>query len=159
MQAVSCNLKLTLLFVSFLSCVAALSIISVLLKPQIYFTAFGVNCRKVNLVISVMVLACFTTVGLRQSCITLVKAFSHSSIHVERAFQGTEASSSLVCSWLKRLCIYDYTITMCTCRRTGIYLHTGSTKLKSLTVPSFLHTVYFMLKFLPKLEVAALHAL
>lgn len=93
MQAVSCNFKLKLLFVSFLGCVAAISIISVLLKPQIYFTAFGVNCRKVNLVISVMVLACFTTVGLRQSCITLVKAFSHSSVHVERAFQGTEASS------------------------------------------------------------------
>ena len=66
-----------------------------MLKHQIYLTPFGANCRKLNPVISVMVLARFTTVGLRQSCITLVKVLSHSSTHVERAFQGTETSSCI----------------------------------------------------------------
>lgn len=66
---------------------------------------------------------------------------------------------ALVCSWLKRQCICDYSITMCTDRRTSIYLHTSSTKLKPLVVPPALCTVYFILNFLPKLEASALRAL
>lgn len=66
---------------------------------------------------------------------------------------------ALVYSWLKRQCICDYSITMCTGRRTSIYLHTSSTKLKPLVVPPALCTVYFILNFLPKLEASALRAL
>lgn len=46
-----------------------------------------------------------------------------------------------------RLYIYDSTITTCICMGIGTYLHTGSNKLKSLTVPSSPHTIYFILKF------------
>lgn len=67
---------------------------------------------------------------------------------------------ALVYSWLKRQCIYDCTITMCTGRRTRTRLHTSSTKLKPLiVVPSALCTVYFILRLLPKREVSALCAL
>lgn len=70
MQAVSRNLKLKSLCVSFLVHAAALSLTSVLFQHQIYSAAFEVNHRKGNPVLSVGTLAHFTTAGLRQSCIT-----------------------------------------------------------------------------------------
>lgn len=102
MQEVSRNLKLKPLFVSFLVCVAALPLTSVLFQHRIYFTAFGVNCRKVNPVLSVGVLAHFTTVGLRQSCITWVKVLSSTTVaHTWKDhFRALKQAASL-CSWLR----------------------------------------------------------
>lgn len=145
MLCASCNLKIKSLSVSFLVFGAALFIISVLQTPNL------LNCR--NLVVSIMILAHFTT-----KLYHLSKGFFHRGRCVEKSISGQAVT--LVYSCLKIQCIYDFTITMCTGRRTRTYLHTSSTKLKPLiVVPSTLCPMYFILSILPELEASALCAL
>lgn len=130
---------------------AALTLISVLLKQQMHLPTFGVDCREVIAFISVMVLADFATAGLSQNSITLLKIFSHSSMHIERAFQDTEKKQLYSC----RLYIYDSTITTCICMGIGTYLHTGSNKFNSHCSFFASHHLFYS-KILPRFEVASL---
>lgn len=74
MQAAFCNLKIKSLFVSFLVFEAAVFIISVVFKHEIYWTA------------DVMVLAQSFTTKLSQ----FSKRFFHGGIYMERAFQAKQ---------------------------------------------------------------------
>lgn len=121
---------------------AALTLISVLLKQQMHLPTFGVDCREVIAFISVMVLADFATAGLSQNSVTLLKIFSHSSMHIERAFQDTEKSSCILadCTFMILPSPHAYAWGL-------VHIYIQALTNSALTVPSSPHTIYFILKF------------